>query len=231
MESLTKVLLFMFCFLMVTIVLSSCKTDNKSNAIQDASVMSIESKTQSPDKMKEVDISASTIQWKGYKLIGNHAGTIDLKEGVIYFDKDEIAGGTFVIDMNSIKATELSEEDEEEEDEEDEEGGLSDEDELASHLKDGDFFDVKNHPTATYSMVDVSQEDNQIRIAGNMTIKGITRPVSFDCTQNGNKVKATISVDRTEFGIKYGSGSFFSNLGDNIIKDVFILEVKLVLKD
>jgi len=60
-----------------------------------------------------------------------------------------------------------------------------------------------------------------------LTIKGITHPVEFEAKQTGNKFSAVISVDRTLYNVRYGSGKFFSNLGDNMISDEFTLEVEL----
>ena len=57
---------------------------------------------------KEVKIVESSINWKGYKVTGEHSGTINLKEGVLNFDGDVLRGGNVVIDMTSIKVNRYS---------------------------------------------------------------------------------------------------------------------------
>jgi polyisoprenoid-binding protein YceI len=177
---------------------------------------------------KIIDLNNSKIHWKGYKILGNHTGTINLKEGNLEFDKGNMINGKFVVDMHSVKVTELMDEGEEEDDEEEEEESPEDDkNDLANHLINEDFFDAKKYPIASFSITKSSHTGNAYQITGNMTIKGITKEISFQAQLSDNQFKATIPIDRTKFGIKYGSGSFFSNLGDNIIKDNFDLVVAL----
>jgi polyisoprenoid-binding protein YceI len=68
---------------------------------------------------------------------------------------------------------------------------------------------------------------NSYEVTGNLTVKGITKPVTFDVSIYGSKATATMKVDRTKFDIKYGSGSFFDDLGDKTIYDEFDLVVDL----
>ena len=65
-----------------------------------------------------------------------------------------------------------------------------------------------------------------------MTIKSTTKPVTFDAqlVQNGDAVIAVadIIIDRSEYDVRYGSGSFFDDLGDKTIYDDFTLSVNIV---
>ena len=178
---------------------------------------------------RSVDFDQSTILWKGYKLFGNHSGDIKLKEGFLIFNSDGLIGGTFVADMNSIRVTELMDDDDEEEEENEggDEEGEDDKSDLANHLKDADFFDAQTYPTATFVIKDVSKQVKDYILKGDITIKDKTVPIEFPVQINGNWLKGTASIDRTKFGIKYGSGSFFDNLGDNVIKDKFDLIISL----
>lgn len=184
--------------------------------------------------VKTFDMGKSFIFWKGHKLIGTHTGSINLESGQLTFANGVLTNGEFVVDMNSIKATELmKDQDSEEEDEgeDDGEGGEHDDrDDLANHLKDADFFDVKAYPKATFVTTSISKETNGYLINGNMTIKDKTNPIQFPAKIEEGLFKAKITIDRTKFGVKYGSGSFFSNLGDNIIKDEFDLIISLKIK-
>ena len=48
-------------------------------------------------------------------------------------------------------------------------------------------------------------------------------------TRHTDGYQAEIVIDRSKFDVKYGSGSFFDNLGDNMIYDDFTLDVNLVM--
>ncbi|NNF30224.1 MAG: YceI family protein [Flavobacteriaceae bacterium] len=161
---------------------------------------------------KKINPAESTIKWKGEKVLGSHHGTIALKEGFLEMDGDKITGGRFVVDMTSIENNDL-------------EGGSKGK--LEGHLKSDDFFGVKSHPTATLEITSATAAKNGYDITGNITIKGITESISFNLVKNGNTATAKLAIDRTKFGIRYGSGSFFDNLGDKTISDNFELDVKL----
>jgi polyisoprenoid-binding protein YceI len=165
-----------------------------------------------------VTISESSLEWIGEKVTGKHEGTIALKEGSLQFKKGELKGGEFVIDVTSLKVTDLAREMAQK---------------LEGHLKSDDFFGVSNHGTANLKITNVvSKGDGKYEITADLTIKGKTNPVSFvaDVTEKEGKLEtvASIKVDRTKYGIRYGSGSFFDNLGDKAIYDEFTLNVKLV---
>ena len=101
---------------------------------------------------------------------------------------------------------------------------------LVGHLKSPDFFDVEQHPTATFKTTKVEAIADAVpgkpnyRVTGDLTIKGITQPNSFDCLfwVEGDKARAAamLSFDRTQYDIKYRSGSFFPEIGDKAIADL-----------
>tara|TARA_R110002051_G_scaffold11927_2_gene42838 strand:+ start:1511 stop:2089 length:579 start_codon:yes stop_codon:yes gene_type:complete len=162
---------------------------------------------------KEVKTSESTVTWKGYKVTGSHYGTINLKEGALMFDGDKLTGGEFVVDMTSLISTDL----------EGESKGK-----LEGHLKSDDFFGTSNYATSKLVFTTVKATGkNSYQVTGDLTIKGKTNPVTFDVSVYGNKATATMKVDRSKYDVKYGSGSFFDNLGDKTIYDEFDLVVDL----
>ncbi len=163
---------------------------------------------------KEVKASESTVTWKGYKVTGSHHGTIDLKEGALEFDGDKLVGGEFVVDMSTLVSNDL-------------EGEYKGK--LEGHLKSDDFFGVANHPTSKLVFTKVEAVGkNSYKVTGDLTIKQTTKPVTFDVSVYGSKATATMKIDRAEYDVKYGSGSFFDNLGDKTIYDEFDLVVDLV---
>jgi polyisoprenoid-binding protein YceI len=97
-----------------------------------------------------------------------------------------------------------------------------------THISSGDFFEVEKFPTANFVITKVV--GNQI--SGNMTVKGITKAITFPAqiSVTGGKVAATanITLDRTDYNIKYGSKKFFESIGDKAIFDDFALTVSLV---
>jgi polyisoprenoid-binding protein YceI len=161
---------------------------------------------------KVVKVESSKVNWKGYKVTGQHEGTINLKSGKLMFDGDLLTGGTFVMDMTSINTTDL-------------EGEYKGK--LDGHLKSADFFGVEKHPTASMEFINVSGKDGSYKIKANLTIKETTKPVEFSMTVKGNTATANVEIDRTEYDIKYGSSSFFDNLKDKAIYDNFDLNVTL----
>lgn len=167
----------------------------------------------------KVDNSKSTVKWKGTKVTGEHYGTIDFKEGNLTADGQKIKSGTFQINMESIVNEDLEDE--------------STNQKLVGHLKSDDFFSVDKHPVSTFELKEVKHKaGNKYSLTGDLTIKGITHPVTFDATVdvNENQLKANgnMEVDRTLYDIKFRSGKFFSNLGDNLIHDTFNLDFNVV---
>lgn len=178
---------------------------------------------------KNINIETSNILWKGHKLLGYHTGSIKLQEGKLNFKNGELTSGTVIVDMSSIAVTKLMDEGQEEEDEE--ESPEDDRQDLADHLMESDFFDAKQFPIATFKIRKTTRTEKGYHIIGNMTIKDTTQEISFDAMSSGKTLTAEIKIDRTDFGIKYGSGSFIKGLGDNVIKDEFDLSLFLELQD
>lgn len=210
----------------VTLGSVACK-DDKANRVepgeaQAAAVAADEAVTY------EIDTTASTIEWRGTKPTGEHKGTIEIQDGTLTATQEEITSGNVTIDMNSIKVTDE---------------GMDDKDRtsLENHLKgtvDGketDFFDVKKFPTATFEITGISEEDGQTMMQGNLTLKESTKniqfPVSTDLDENEITLESeTFVIDRTNWGVNYGSKSVFDNLGDNFISDEMELTIKVTAK-
>jgi len=171
-----------------------------------------------PVKTINVNTEKSQIQWKGKKITGSHEGTIKVKSGTLEFDsKDVLSGGTIVIDMTSMECTDMKGD-----------GAKN----LVGHLGSDDFFSIANHPEAMITLKKVdSKEDGKVMILGDITIKNITNEIKFeaDLSKYGYAT-AKVDIDRTKFGIRYGSGSFFDNLGDKAIKDKFTLNISLMFE-
>ncbi|WP_273567728.1 YceI family protein [Maribacter halichondriae] len=162
---------------------------------------------------KEVNVEKSKVTWKAYKVGGGHVGTVNLKEGAFMFDNGKLTGGEFLVDMTTLIPTDV----------EGESKGK-----LEGHLKSDDFFSVETHPTAKLVFTKAeSFNKNSYTVTGDLTIKGITKPITFVVSIYDNKATSTLKVDRTKYDIKFRSGNFFENLGDKTIYDEFDLVVEM----
>jgi polyisoprenoid-binding protein YceI len=166
-----------------------------------------------------LDAAKSSIEWTGKKVGGQHNGAIQLASGYLNTDGNAYGSGEFVVDMNSITVEDIQDA---------ETNGK-----LEGHLKSDDFFGVATYPTAKLVInKGVLVSGNTYEFTGKLTIKNKTEPVTIKATmapQDGHDVfTGQVVVDRSKFDVRYGSGSFFDNLGDNMIYDDFTLDFKVV---
>ncbi|MGN8059570.1 YceI family protein [Pedobacter sp. 22163] len=166
----------------------------------------------------EIVSAQSSINWTGKKVTGAHNGTITIKSGSLSLNDGKLSNGNFIIDTTSIVILDVTD--------------PATNAQFAGHLFSEDFFATDQFPEATFVITDVAQtnEDNAV-VTGDLTIKGITHAVIFaaDVVVNGNVLTASgkIFIDRTKYNMKFRSGNFFTNLGDNLIYNEFELDVKL----
>jgi polyisoprenoid-binding protein YceI len=179
-------------------------------------VFNLMAATPTPPTKKVIDVTKSTVNWEAAKVTGKHNGTIKVKSGSLTMDGAKLTGGSFVIDMTTLEVKDLA-------------TGKGKE-KLEGHLNSADFFATETHKEATFTITKVSSKGmaGEYMVSGELTIKGITKPVSFEANIAAGAAKANIKIDRTKYDIKYGSGSFFDNLGDKAIYDNFDLAINLV---
>lgn len=166
---------------------------------------------------KSINVKQSVANWTGYKVLGNHTGTVKFVSGSLEFSEANVlTGGMLTVDMNSINCTDLQ-------------AGQGKE-KLEGHLKSDDFFGSTKYPNATIKIKKVVSRGKagEYKIIADLTIKNTTKEVKFDASVINNKATATLKIDRSDYDIRYGSGSFFDNLGDNTIYDEFDLSVNIV---
>ena len=159
----------------------------------------------------------STIEWVGEKVSGAHSGYINLQNAFFLFEEEKFVGGEFNINMNSIKCTDI---------ENPKYAGK-----LEEHLKDGDFFNTSKYPNSNFKITNIIFDGTSYMITGDITIKEISQEITFPAQfENDGDLfyaNATLNIDRTKHDIKYGSGSFFDDLGDRMIYDEFTLKIHL----
>jgi len=220
---------FIFALFIVTASIVSCASGGDKTKTGDAKDVAMIEGAVSLD----LDLQNSRVEWEGYKPTGKHNGTVDIKSGKLELKDGALVGGSFEIDMNTIKDFDLT----------DPEYNAK----LVGHLKSADFFEVEKFPSATFvitaatpvdgSKVDKSKERGPITpthaITGNLTIKGITKSITFNAlveTKDGmfSAVTNQFFIDRAEFNVQYGSRKFFDNLKDQFINDE--MGITLVIK-
>ena len=163
---------------------------------------------------KKVDAAKSTISWVGKKVTGQHEGTVNLKEGNLIFKGKKVVGGNFTVDMTSMTTTDLK-------------AGQGKE-KLDGHLKSEDFFGTEKFPTATLVFKSIGEKSAGVySVTADLTIKGVSNSVNFELTTTATTATTKLSVDRTKFGIKYGSKSLADTIADRAIDDEFELTVTL----
>ncbi|MEZ4888068.1 MAG: YceI family protein [Chitinophagales bacterium] len=172
--------------------------------------------TTTPTKAGEelmIDLEQSSVTFIGTKPTGQHTGVVKISKGSsLTINNGEITGGKFEMDLTSFKITDLEGENGEK---------------LTNHLKSNDFFDVVNHPTATFEVTGVKpyagEEGNEASgathmISGNLTLKGVTKNIAFPASLGVDRGmargRANFNIDRTEWGLAYGNDK---SLGDRFI--------------
>lgn len=172
------------------------------------------------NKMIKLNTESSKLEWVGEKVTGKHWGTVAIKSGNLILNDGKLVGGKIEINMQSIVVDDLT--------------GNS-KTKLEGHLKSDDFFSSEKNPTSTFEITQIREEKgkngNTHSVSGNLNIKGIVKEVSFPARINVSEDKitafASFSLDRTLWNVRYGSGSFFDNLGDKTIYDEFQIKFNI----
>lgn len=161
-------------------------------------------------------VDQSIIEWKGFKPTGEHFGTINISEGNLIENNGQLVSGSFIMNMNSIKVLD------------------SDKPKLLNHLKSADFFEVAVFPEAKFVISGSSYVDGKTLVKGFLTIKEITKKISFLAKVSHNELGQLIldsesfKINRAHYNIKYKSKTFFAGLKDKFINDEFEVKVKVV---
>ncbi|MGE4293043.1 MAG: YceI family protein [Desulfovibrio sp.] len=166
----------------------------------------------------------SVIGWEGRNRVGSHQGLLAFASGDLDFSGAEVAGG-FRLDMRSIEDKDLA----------DEELRRI----LVAHLLSEDFFDARNHPFAQLRIDRVEPTDAEPgrpshRLSGMLEMRGMSQSFHCEATlanlEEGRIVLEThFDLDRTRWGVNYGSGTFFRFLGYHLVYDFVSVRVRAVL--
>src|SRR5690606_18458500 len=200
-----------------TLLFASCVSNPDGQKAETADATEIS--TSAEGTSLAIDTTESLVKWHGKKVTGEHYGEIDITSGdIIVSEEGKLTGGTFVIDLNSIDVQDM------------EPGEYRDK--LTGHLKSDDFFDVANHPTATFEITEVKEgaTANDLVISGNLTIRGITKNITFDAKASEVSpasfvADADFNIAREDWGVNY------TGKADDLISKEINFKVKLVAKN
>lgn len=193
-------------------------------------------------KKYSIDTKQSVVIWKGSYLLGwwegsilindgSIKGDIDIIKGELLIENRHLMGGAVDVDMTTV-AQKF--------------------DDQHSYNKLPAFFDVKNFPVSTFAITKVETRnggntkvptdgsirinDGNIKVTGNLTIEGITKAVTFPAEMHFKdemdgtvELNGSLFIDRTDWGINYGSQKQFYQSGDGISDDVKLF-MKIVAK-
>jgi len=173
----------------------------------------------------EVDLDASELQWTGRNLMNRHFGVLQFDRAHLEFDSNRLTGGAFRLDWSTLHCIDLQD------------APLHNV--LLAHLRDHDFFDVDAYPAPRAVITRVETREHaspgtpDLHLDCELEMKGIRRPVAFDATSGRDAfgrfaLQGCFQIDRTEWGVRYGSGQWFKNLGQHLVNDQIEIGLKVV---
>ena len=178
-----------------------------------------------PVGRRGLDLNLCHVEWLGRNLLNKHFGTVPIREGYLDFDTEgPLCGGQITLDLTGLTCTDLA--------------GTPMHDVLIAHLQGDDFFDVERYPTAVLSITKATRiaetpGSPNLEITADLTLRGMTHSICFltsgGLTSEGRPAaQAALAIDRTRWGVIYGSGKFFQRLMGHLVNDRIEFSVKLV---
>jgi polyisoprenoid-binding protein YceI/rhodanese-related sulfurtransferase len=176
------------------------------------------------DGIYRVDLENSYLHWHGRNLLNSHHGSIAISDGSVEIQGGQLVDATLEIDFTKIHCDDLS--------------GSEWHDVLIAHLESDDFFDTELFPQGAFQLTSADHIDelnsgaHNLKIEGDLTMRGQTQPVSIVAAcgvtdDSTPALQARFEIDRTLWGMRYGSGKFFSRLAGHLVNDHIELSLKI----
>lgn len=141
-----------------------------------------------------ININESRIGWIATEMRGTkrHTGIISFIDGYFLTKNNDIVGGKFKVDMETMDVTDLP---------------LHEtiaRKNLLDHLKSDDFFNVAHYPLSTLEITNIQNlKSDSLKISGNLTIREISKNIEFLAYQKGNQFSTIFSFNRLDWNIAY----------------------------
>jgi polyisoprenoid-binding protein YceI len=155
------------------------------------------------------DQSLSKVSWVGSKVTGKHEGGFGTFKGTVDVGDGAPEKSKVDVDIDAASIT-------------------SDAEKLTGHLKSGDFFDVQTHPKATFVSTKIEKGGEKgatHTITGNLTIKGITKAITFPATVqiagDTANVDAEFAINRRDFSLNY------AGMPNDLIRDDVVIKLAI----
>ncbi len=168
----------------------------------------------------ELLTNESMLTWYASRIASDeHSGSVGIQEGFLNVDAQENVTGEFVVDMNAITESKNNET-------------------FLEQVRSNDFFGIYTFPEARFVITDVQElrpatEGTTFTVTGDLTIKDVTSPISFETTAVRNDsdkifMISTFEIDRNTWGVSFESG--IEAFGDQAIKDMIRFDLQLVFR-
>ena len=157
----------------------------------------------------KLNTEQSNINWTGKAAFNTYSLTGSLKtiEGSIKIENGEIVVLNVIIDMKSLDHNDTN---------------------LRTHLRSKDFFEVEKYIKSSFKLVKPAKiKNNKVILIGEITIKDITKDETITATFINKSLSFEHIMDRTIYGVKFNSPSFFKKIKENAIADEFTLKGNL----
>ncbi|WP_123845570.1 YceI family protein [Chitinophaga lutea] len=177
-----------------------------------------------------LDTAASHLFWIGTKPTGEHKGSFRFSSGELHMKDSVLTSGQFVIDIRSLSNIDLATQPDMKK-------------KLETELLGPNFFDAAQFPAARFEITEVQEfnpatagkdvllKDANYTIKGNLTIKDVSKNISFPAkiVRKDGKVMATadFNIDRTQWGMTYRADK---SVQDKLINSIVNIRFEIVTK-
>jgi len=182
----------------VGILMSSCTDNGRKVEANEAQAIEVV-KSEATIELTSVG-NGSDVDWRASHLGGAapRFGKISLKSATVLVNNGEMTNATFVMDMAAFTVDNFGDD-------------KKSQAELTGHLQSQDFFEIEKFPTTTFDLASINPTKTDgfnSEITGNLTIKGLTKSITFKANVSVTAVKVSIvsedfAVDRTDWGLLY----------------------------
>lgn len=197
------------------LIMSCGQSGNQTSESESGSKSEVKAATVTLPDDVTVNLEESKVMWSGTMVgIYTHEGTVDLTEASLQVEDGKVTGGSFTVDLSTMVATD--------ENYNPEEGSTPEK--LVGHLMSPDFFDVENHPTASFVITNVADST----LTGDLTVRGITGEETVENVKvykDGDtyKLKGTLVFNRKEYDVNWDHP-----IQERVLKNEITVKVKLI---